>query len=135
MVTLFIGQQGYTGGTNGLTNFETFLGMDFNSAQTKLSMYYLTVVVLAAVVALAIWLTGSRLGKILVAIRDGENRVRFLGYNPVTFKMFVYSLSAALAGLAGMLFVLQEGIVSPAQMGIVPSIEWCFGWPSEGVLR
>ena len=60
---------------------------------------------------------------ILTAIRDGENRVRFIGYNPVAFKVFIYCVSAGLAGLAGVFFVLQEGIISPAQMGIVPSIE------------
>jgi urea transport system permease protein len=63
------------------------------------------------------------MGNILTAIRDGENRVRFIGYNPVTYKVFIYCVSAGLAGLAGVLFVLQEGIISPAQMGIVPSIE------------
>ena len=68
-------------------------------------------------------LVTSRMGNILTAIRDGENRVRFIGYNPVTYKVFIYCVSAGLAGLAGVLFVLQEGIISPAQMGIVPSIE------------
>lgn len=122
-VTLFVGQQGYTGGTNGLTNFDTFLGLKLGEPSTKLTLYYITVVVVGLVLLLCLWLASSRLGKILVAIRDAENRVRFIGYNPVAYKVFIYCVSAALAGLAGILFVLQEGIISPAQMGIVPSIE------------
>ncbi|TBL71564.1 urea ABC transporter permease subunit UrtC [Paenibacillus thalictri] len=122
-VTLFVGQQGYTGGTNGLTNFDSFLGLTFGEPATKLVFYYVTVGVLALVLALCLWLMSTRLGKILVAVRDAENRVRFIGYNPVTYKMFIYCVSAGLAGLSGILFVLQEGIISPAQMGIVPSIE------------
>ena len=122
-VTLFVGQQGFTGGTNGLTNFTSFLGFKIGAPETKLALYYVTIGVLALVFLLALWFTSSRLGKILVAIRDGENRVRFIGYNPVSYKVFIYAVSAGLAGLAGVLFVLQEGIISPAQMGIVPSIE------------
>jgi urea transport system permease protein len=122
-VTLFVGQQGYTGGTNGLTNFSSFLGMQIGSHVSKLMLYYVTIGFLIIVFLIAVWLTASRFGKILIAIRDGENRVRFTGYNPVTFKVFIYAASAGLAGLAGVLFVLQEGIISPAQMGIVPSIE------------
>ncbi|NHN30423.1 urea ABC transporter permease subunit UrtC [Paenibacillus agricola] len=122
-VTLFVGQQGYTGGTNGLTNFDTFLGMKVGEQSTKLIFYYVTAFALIGTLLLCQWLITSRLGKILVAIRDAENRVRFIGYNPVTYKVFIYCFSAALSGVAGILFVLQEGIVSPAQMGIVPSIE------------
>lgn len=122
-VTLFVGQQGYTGGTNGLTNFDTFLGLPLGETSTKLTLYYTTAVIVIGVLLLCLWLVSSRFGKILVAIRDAENRVRFIGYNPVAYKVFIYCISAGLAGLAGVLFVLQEGIISPAQMGIVPSIE------------
>jgi urea transport system permease protein len=122
-VTLFVGQQGYTGGTNGLTNFTTFLGLNLQLQSTKLLFFYLTLAVVLVVLILSSLLVTSRLGNILTAIRDGENRVRFIGYNPVTYKVFIYCVSAGLAGLAGVLFVLQEGIISPAQMGIVPSIE------------
>jgi urea transport system permease protein len=122
-VTLFVGQQGLTGGTNGLTNFDTFLGLKLGEPSTKLMLYYVTVAVVGLTLVLCLWLASSRLGKILVAVRDAENRVRFIGYNPVTYKVFIYCVSAGLAGLAGILFVLQEGIISPAQMGIVPSIE------------
>lgn len=77
------------------------------------------------------WLTGSRFGRVLVAIRDSENRVRFLGFNPTTYKVFVYSLSAAFAGIAGAMFVLQVGLISPAMMGIIPSIEMVL-WVAVG---
>ena len=69
------------------------------------------------------FLVKSRFGKVLRAIRDGENRVRFIGYNPAVYQMVAFGLSAGLAGLAGMLFVLHVGIISPSMMGIVPSIE------------
>ncbi len=77
------------------------------------------------------WLTGSRFGRVLVAIRDSENRVRFLGFNPTAYKVFVYSLSAAFAGIAGAMFVLQVGLISPTMMGIIPSIEMVL-WVAVG---
>jgi urea transport system permease protein len=123
LTTLFIGQQGYTGGTNGLTNFSTFVGIPLRDPTTKLVLYYITLGLVVLVLWLCVRLVTSRFGKTLVAIRDSENRTRFLGYNPVAFKTFAYSISAGLAGLAGIMFVLQEGIISPAQMGIIPSIE------------
>ncbi len=123
MVTLFIGQQGYTGGTNGMTNFKTFLGIDLNSLAATRGFYWFTVAVLIAVYFACRALVNGKVGKILVAIRDGENRARFIGYNPVAYQTFVYAFSAFLAGLAGMLFVLQEGLITPLKMDIVMSIK------------
>ncbi|WP_096181603.1 urea ABC transporter permease subunit UrtC [Effusibacillus lacus] len=123
VVTLFIGQQAFTGGTNGITNFKTVFGFPLFSPPVQMFLYYLTLLVLIGVFILCRKLIAGRTGKILVAIRDGENRVRFSGYNPTTYKVFVYVLSAGLAGLAGILFVLQVGIISPAMMGIIPSVE------------
>ncbi|WP_127579901.1 urea ABC transporter permease subunit UrtC [Paenibacillus koleovorans] len=123
IVTLFIGRQGFTGGTNGLTNFHSFLGFNLNDTSTKIALYYVVLLLLGLVYLLGRLAVRGRFGRILTAIRDGENRVRFLGYDPVAYKVFVFSLSGGLAGLAGILFVLLEGIISPAQMGIVPSIE------------
>ncbi|GAB7388387.1 urea ABC transporter permease subunit UrtC [Bacillaceae bacterium] len=131
VVTLFIGQQAYTGGTNGITNFKTFFGFSLSSPKMQTFLYYLTFAVLVAVYAACRRLAASRTGKILVAIRDGENRVRFSGYNPTVYKVFVYTLSAGLAALAGILFVLQVGIISPAMMGIIPSIEMVL-WVAVG---
>jgi urea transport system permease protein len=116
-VTLFIGSQHITGGTSGLTNFFTvFQG-------TKSILYFVTVTILVVIMGLSLLLTKTRFGRLLIAIRDGENRLRFLGYNPAIFKVFIYALSAAFAGIAGALFVLQVGIISPEMMGIIPSIE------------
>ncbi|MFC4766171.1 urea ABC transporter permease subunit UrtC [Effusibacillus consociatus] len=131
MVTLFIGKQAYTGGTNGLTGFRTVFGFPLSSPSVKLFLYYLTLVVLIVAYFLCRKLVNSRTGKILVAIRDGESRVRFSGYDPTTYKVFVYTLSAGLAGLAGILFVLQVGIISPAMMGIIPSVEMVL-WVAVG---
>ncbi|ADY56515.1 urea ABC transporter membrane protein [Syntrophobotulus glycolicus DSM 8271] len=122
-VVLFVGQQAYTGGTNGLTSFRHMFGFSLANNATQMVLYYIAVVLLILTYGLCKMLVGRRIGKILVAIRDGENRVRFSGYNPTAYKVFVYCLSAAIAGLAGAIFVPLVGIISPAEMGIVPSIE------------
>ncbi|MFC0272814.1 urea ABC transporter permease subunit UrtC [Metabacillus herbersteinensis] len=122
-VTLFIGSQQITGGTSGLTNFFTVFQLPLADPEIKRLLYFLTAILLAAVMSLSLLLTKTRFGRLLIAIRDGENRLRFLGYNPVSFKVFIYALSAAFSGVAGALFVLQVGIISPEMMGIIPSIE------------
>lgn len=130
-VTLFIGQQPYTGGTNGLTDYKTVFGFALSGSKTQFTLYLLTVIILGVVYVFCRWLTRARFGRVLMAIRDGENRVRFTGYDPAVFKVVVYAISAALAGIAGALFVMQVGIVSPAMMGIVPSIEMAI-WVAVG---
>lgn len=122
-VVLFVGQQAFTGGTNGITNYKTIFGMYLSSTSTKYMLYYIALGLLVLAFSLCSFIVSRRVGKILVAIRDGENRVRFSGYNPTVFKVFVYCISAALAGIAGAIYVPQVGIISPAEMGIVPSIE------------
>jgi len=130
-VILFVGQQPYTGGTNGITNFSTIFGYDLAAPSVQTVLYYISVFFLVATYLFCHRLVNSRFGRILVAIRDSENRVRFSGYNPVWFKTFVLALSAGIAGLAGALFVTQVGIISPAMMGIVPSIEMVI-WVAVG---
>ncbi len=122
-VTFFIGQQPYTGGTNGLTDFSTLAGFALARPETQRGLYFVSVLALAAALGLCRLLTTGRFGLVLRAIRDGETRVRFSGYDPDAFKLFVFVVSAGMAGLAGALFVPQVGIISPAAMGIVPSIE------------
>lgn len=121
----FIGQQAYTGGTNGITNLGSakVFGYSLLSSQAQHGFYYLTAFCLLGVYILGRWLTSSRFGRLLVALRDDESRVRFLGYDPVVIKTLVFALSAMIAALAGMLFVPQVGIISPSSMGVVPSIE------------
>ncbi|MGC1396194.1 MAG: urea ABC transporter permease subunit UrtC, partial [Coleofasciculaceae cyanobacterium] len=119
----FNGQQKLFNGTNGLTNYKTLLGADINSPQTQFVFYTLTILFLVATYALCRWLTKGRFGNLLIAIRDDESRVRFTGYNPTGFKVLVFAISAALAGLAGAMFTLQTGIISPKAMDIAFSIE------------
>ncbi|MFV2020055.1 urea ABC transporter permease subunit UrtC [Micromonospora sp. LOL_023] len=122
-VILLVGQQGLTGGTNGLTNVQFFFGLDLYDPAQKRIVYYVAVGALGLVFLAAWQLTHSRFGKLLVAIRDGEDRVRFLGYDPAVVKTLVYALSAAMAGIAGALFVPVVGILGPADLGVIPSIE------------
>ena len=122
VVTLFIGQQGNTGGSNGMTDFKTLLGYNLNDAKTQHFFYFVTVATLALIYLGCRKLVSGKVGKILVAIRDGENRVRFMGYDPVMFKTFAYAISGALAGIAGVLFVLQVGLITPTEMDITHSI-------------
>ncbi|HEY4937676.1 MAG: urea transport system permease protein [Actinomycetota bacterium] len=122
-VILLIGEQGYTGGTNGLTNFSQAFGLDLADPTNQRMFYFITAGVLGAMFLLARQLMASRYGRLLVAVRDGEERVRFLGYNPTVIKVIAFSISAGMAGLAGALFVPVVGIISPALLGIVPSIE------------
>jgi urea transport system permease protein len=121
--TLLVSEQGYTGGFNGLTDFSTLLGYTVVDPKVERALYWITVGLLAAAFLFLQWLLTSNFGKILRAIRDGENRIRFLGYNPVPFKVVVFAIGGALAGVAGALFTLHAGVISPAMVGVVPSIE------------
>jgi urea transport system permease protein len=127
----FNGQQKLFNGTNGLTNFKTILGVSMSDTQTQYAFYTLTIVFLAGTYALCRWLTSGRFGKLLVAIRDDESRVRFSGYNPTGFKVLVFGISAALAGLSGAMFTIQTGLISPKAMDIAFSIEMVI-WVAVG---
>ncbi len=131
LVTLFIGQQPLTGGTNGMTNFSTFAGFDLADSRVQVALYFITAMCLAGAYGLCRLLTVSRYGRLLVAVREDENRVRFMGYNPVPLKMLAFGVSGSLAGLAGALFVAQVGLITPSMMGIVPSIEMVI-WVAVG---
>ncbi|SEG60495.1 urea ABC transporter membrane protein [Thermomonospora echinospora] len=122
-VILLVGQQGLTGGTNGLTNFYDFFGRDPEAESTQRTMYFVVAGVLGVLYLLARQLVGSRFGRLLVAVRDGEDRVRFLGYDPALVKTVTFAISAGMAGLAGALFVPVVGIISPSLLGVVPSLE------------
>lgn len=121
--TLLVSEQPYTGGFNGLTNFSTLLGFTLTDPKAQRGLYWITLVILALAFALSVWVLDTNFGRLLLAIRDGENRVRFLGYNPVPYKVAVFALGGALAGVAGALFTLHVGVISPAMVGVVPSIE------------
>jgi urea transport system permease protein len=119
------------GGTNGLSGFKTIFGAPLDSEATQRGLYLVTVICLAAAYLLCRWITTSPVGQVLVAIRDSETRVPFSGYSPAAFKLFVFVVSAALAGVAGALYVSQVGIITPARMGVLPSIEMII-WVAVG---
>lgn len=119
------------GGTNGLTDFKQILGFRLSEPGTQRFLYVVTVLALGGAYFLCRWIVQSRTGKVLVAIRDSEQRVLFSGYSPSTYKLFVFVVSAGLAGLAGMLYVPQVGIITPAQIGVLPSLEMVI-WVAVG---
>jgi urea transport system permease protein len=123
LTILIIGQQGYTGGINGITDLRTLLGWDIRIDSAKYVLYFVCVALLFACFLLAQYVRRSKLGRLLVAIRDQEDRVRFSGYDVANFKIFVFCLAAAMAGIGGAMFTLQVGFMSPSFVGIVPSIE------------
>jgi urea transport system permease protein len=127
----FNGQQKLINGTNGLTDFKTLFGATVNDRDTQYIFYILTILFLVATYALCRWLTSGRFGRLLVAIRDDEVRLRFSGYNPTGYKVLVFAISAGLAGIAGALFTVQTGIISPKAMDIAFSIEMVI-WVAVG---
>ncbi|MBA4861033.1 urea ABC transporter permease subunit UrtC [Streptomyces sp. PSKA54] len=122
-----VGQQATTGGTNGLTDFQGFFGYDLDDPANQRTVYFIIAVSLLLLMAAARQLFVSRYGELLVAVRDSEERVRFLGYDPANVKLVAYVVAAGMAGLAGALFVPAVGIISPALIGVVPSIGFVIG--------
>lgn len=121
--TLLISRQDVTGGFNGLTQFSSLFGFGLNRPLVLWGLYWVTLALLClAFVGLRLLLR-SRFGLLLRASRDGENRLRFLGYSPTPIKVAAFALSALLASVSGALFTLHAGVVSPALVGVVPSIE------------
>ncbi|MCK0198521.1 urea ABC transporter permease subunit UrtC [Ancylobacter sp. 6x-1] len=123
LTILIVGQQGYTGGINGITDLRTLHGWDIRTDAAKTVLYFVCVALLFACILLAYYVKSSKLGRILVAMRDKEDRVRFSGYDVANFKVFVFCLAAALSAIGGAMFTLQVGFMSPSFVGIVPSIE------------
>lgn len=123
LTILIIGQQGYTGGINGITDLRTLHGWDIRTDSAKYVLYYVNVVLLFSCLGVAQLVRKSKLGRLLVAMRGREDRVRFSGYDIANFKIFVFCLGAAMAAIGGAMFTLQVGFMSPSFVGIVPSIE------------
>jgi urea transport system permease protein len=130
-VIVLVGNQGLTGGTNGLTNVHFFFGMDLADPAVDRVLYLFAAVALLVVFLVARQLVASRYGRLLIATRDAEDRVRFLGYDPTRVKVVAFTVAAGMAGLAGALFVPIVGIISPALLGVVPSIEMAI-WVALG---
>ncbi len=123
LTVLIIGQQGYTGGVNGITDLKTLLGWDIRTDEHRLVLYYVCCALLLGSVLLCRWVQKSKLGTLLLAMRDKEDRVRFSGYDVAMFKVFAFCLAAGLSAIGGAMFTLQVGFMSPSFVGIVPSIE------------
>ncbi|TCZ63705.1 urea ABC transporter permease subunit UrtC [Roseicella aquatilis] len=122
MLAFFRNDMGF-GGNNGFTDFKELLGMPLNTANARAALFYASLALLVASVLICARITRSKLGRVLVAIRDAESRVRFLGYDVTRHKLFVFVLSAMLAGLAGALYVPQVGIINPGEFSPGNSIE------------
>ena len=123
LTVLIIGQQGLTGGVNGITDLRTLKGWDIRSDEAKLILYFISAALLIGCILIARFIIASKLGRLLLAMRDKEERVRFSGYDVASFKIFVFCVGAAFAGIGGAMFTLQVGFMSPSFVGIVPSIE------------
>ncbi len=122
MLAFFQNDMGF-GGNNGLTDFKDILGFDLRSDGVRNGLFAASALALAAGFAMCRLIVASRLGKVLVAIRDAESRARFLGYKVEYYKLFVFTLSAVLAGVAGALYVPQVGIINPSEFTPINSIE------------
>jgi len=122
MLAFFRNEMGF-GGNNGLTDFKDILGFSLQNDATKAGLFVASALALAAGYLSCRAITGSKLGKITTAIRDQEARVRFLGYRVEHVKLFVFSFSAVLAGIAGALYVPQVGIINPTEFSPLNSIE------------
>lgn len=123
LTILIIGQQGFTGGVNGITDLRTLKGWDINTDFADYVFYFACVALLFICLFIAQFILRCKVGRILVATREQEDRVRFSGYDIANFKIFVFCVGAAFAGIGGALFTLQEGFMSPSFVGVVPSIE------------
>src|SRR3954469_6815467 len=123
LTILIVGQQGYTGGINGITDLRTLLGWDIRTDFAKYILYFVCCFSLLGCMLMCRYVIASKLGRILVAVRDKEDRVRFSGYDVSSFKIFIFCLSAAISAIGGAMFTLQVGFMSPSFVGIVPSIE------------
>jgi urea transport system permease protein len=122
MLLFFRNETGF-GGNNGFTDFKRLLGFSITSPETRSVLFVLSGALLMAALLLTHWLTRSRFGRILAAVRDAESRVMFLGYRPQDYKLMAWVISAVLCGLAGALYVPQVGIINPGEMSPANSIE------------
>jgi urea transport system permease protein len=120
---LIVGRQGWTGGINGITDLKTLLGWDIRTNSARLILYFVNALLLLGCILLARYIVSTKLGRLLIAMRDREDRVRFSGYDVSSFKIFIFVVAAMISAIGGAMFTLQVGFMSPSFVGIVPSIE------------
>jgi urea transport system permease protein len=131
LMLLFFRNETALGGNNGLTNFKEIYGYSLHEQSTKLMLYMLSAAGLFVAFLIARFVTTSKAGRVLRAIRDEESRTMFAGYNPTNYKLFVYTLSAVICGFAGALYVPQVGIINPSELQPSNSIEMAI-WVAVG---
>jgi urea transport system permease protein len=122
MLAFFRNNMGF-GGNNGLTDFKEILGFDINASGTRVALFLASAIALALGYAACKYVTVSRAGRVIQAVRDAESRARFLGYRVESYKLWVFTFSAVLAGIAGALYVPQVGIINPSEFQPINSIE------------
>ncbi len=123
LTILVVGQQGMTGGINGITDLKTLNGWNINTDSAKYLLFFVNGALLIGVIMVCNLVLSSKLGRLLLALRDKEDRVRFSGYDVANFKIFIFCLGAVISAIGGAMFTLQVGFMSPSIIGIVPSIE------------
>jgi len=122
LLLFFMNNFGF-GGNNGFTDFQRILGYDITSPEMRATLFAMSATMLMFALLLGRYLVSSKFGRILTAIRDAEMRVMFLGYNPLWYKLFIWTLGAIICGIAGALYVPQVGIINPSEMATASSIE------------
>ncbi len=122
MLLFFRNDTGF-GGNNGFTDFKRILGFPITAPQTRVALFALSAAALLGAFVLGRYIVTSKFGRVLTAIRDAESRVMFCGYNPLHYKLAIWTLSAVLCGIAGALYVPQVGIINPGEMSPANSIE------------
>ncbi|MDA0824790.1 MAG: urea ABC transporter permease subunit UrtC, partial [Proteobacteria bacterium] len=122
MLAFFRNEFGF-GGNNGLTDFKELLGADLQSDVTRIVLFVISAFALASGYLLCRWVVSSKLGRVVTAVRDAESRTRFLGYRVEHFQVWIFTVSAVLAGIAGALYVPQVGIINPGEFQPLNSIE------------
>lgn len=130
MLLFFRNETGF-GGNNGFTDFKRILGYSITSPETRVVLFALSAALLMGALLVGRYLVVSKFGRVLAAIRDAESRVMFLGYDPLWFKLAIWTFSAMLCGLAGALYVPQVGIINPGEMSPANSIEIAI-WAAVG---
>jgi len=118
-----VGNQGYFGGINGITDLKTLLGWDIRTESAHYILYYLCSILLLICILASRYILSTRLGRVLIAQRDKEMRVRFSGYNITSFRIFIFCFAAVISAIGGAMFTLQVGFMSPNLIGVVPSID------------
>ncbi|MCH2173188.1 urea ABC transporter permease subunit UrtC [Myxococcota bacterium] len=130
MLLFFRNDTGF-GGNNGLTDFKRILGISLQEPGTRVGLYVVSVIALLGTYLACRYIVCSKLGRLVTAVRDAETKLRFTGYDPLQYKLFVWTFSAVLCGLAGALYVPQVGIINPSEMQPANSIEMAI-WVAVG---